>query len=95
MERAYFIQYVKIFLGEYALLKANITWLKDPLITLYYSFVYPYFTNGNHVCGIACTTYIKKMLQKRITEIIAGVNNLKLFHNHMILLTLPPYFNKI
>ena len=48
----------------------------ESLITLYYSFVYPFLIYCNHVWGKACPTSLKKliMLQKKIVRIICGVN---------------------
>ena len=42
------------------------------LKTLYYSFIYPYFTYCNHVWGTACDTHLKPLvkLQKRCVRII-------------------------
>ena len=50
--------------------------MKDYVVTLYYSFVYPYLINCNHVWGLACKPYMKTfvLLQKRIIRIIAGVS---------------------
>ena len=57
-------------------LKARKYLMKGTLISLYYSFVYPYLICCNHVWGLACETYMNTLflLQKRIIRIIAGVN---------------------
>ena len=48
---------------------------KDALLSLYYSFIYPYLTYCNIVWGTACTSYLEqlKILQKKAMRIIAGV----------------------
>ena len=48
------------------------------LKTLYYSFVYPFFSYCNHVWGSACPTNLEKLvlLQKRVIRIIAGAKYL-------------------
>ena len=48
---------------------------KDSLLSLYYSFIYPYLIYCNHVWGTACKSYLKTVitLQKRVVRIIAGV----------------------
>ena len=51
-------------------------WLnQDSLISLYYSFIYPYFIYCNRVWGTTYKTYIEPLtvLQKKIIRIIAGV----------------------
>ena len=66
----------KIGRGIGVILKARKYLMKDSLVTLYYSFVYPYLIYCNHVWGLACKTYMKTLvlLQKRIIRIIAGVS---------------------
>ena len=66
----------KIARGIGVILKARKYLMKDSLVTLYYSFVYPYLIYCNHVWGLACKTYMKTLvlLQKRIIRIIAGVS---------------------
>ena len=66
----------KIARGIGVILKARKYLMKDSLITLYYSFVYPYLIYCNHVWGLSCQTYIKTLilLQKRIIRIIAGIS---------------------
>ena len=49
----------KIARGIGVILKARKYLMKDSLITLYYSFVYPYLIYCNHVWGLSCQTYIK------------------------------------
>ena len=48
---------------------------KESLLSLYYSFIYPYFTYYNQVWGNTCKTYLEKIIiqQKRAIRIIAGV----------------------
>ena len=66
----------KIARGIGVILKARKYLMKDSLVTLYYSFVYPYLIYCNHVWGLACKTYMKNLalLQKRMIRIIAGVS---------------------
>ena len=46
---------------------------KESLLTLYYSFIYPYFVYGIEVWGNACKTYLSCLvkLQKKIMRIIS------------------------
>ena len=65
----------KVARGIGIIIKAR-KWLnQDSLISLYYSFIYPYFIYCNHVWGTTCKTYIEPLsvLQKKIIRIIAGV----------------------
>ena len=51
-------------------------WLnQDSLLSLYYSFIFPYFIHRNHVWGTTYKTYIEPLtvLQKKINRIIPGV----------------------
>ena len=66
----------KLARGTGVILKARKYLMKETLISLYYSFVYPYLIYCNHVWGLACKTYMNTLflLQKRIIRIIAGVN---------------------
>ena len=71
----------KLAKGTGVILKARKYLMKETLISLYYSFVYPYLIYCNHVWGgggggLACKTYMNTLflLQKRIIRIIAGVN---------------------
>ena len=45
------------------------------MISLYYSFIYPYLTYCNLVWGTACVTHLDKLkfMQKKAVRIIAGV----------------------
>ena len=47
----------------------------DALITLHYSFIYPYLCYCNHVWGSTCVSNLQKpiILQKRIIRMIIGV----------------------
>ena len=56
--------------------KARSVFSKDTLLSLYYSFIYPYISYCIHVWGSTFETYMKKMfsLQKRVIRIIGGVN---------------------
>ena len=47
----------------------------DTLISLYYSFIYPYLIYSNHVWGNTCKTIMNSLvlLQKKIIRIICGV----------------------
>ena len=66
----------KLARGTCVILKARKYLMKEALISLYYSFVYPHLIYCNHVWGLACKTYMNTLflLQKRIIKIIAGVN---------------------
>ena len=66
----------KLARGTGVLLKVRRYLMKETLISLYYSFVYPYLIYCNHVWGLACKTHMNTLflLQKRIIRIIAGVN---------------------
>ena len=44
----------KISRGIDMIIKAKKRLNKDALVTLYYSFIYPYMTYCNHICGTAC-----------------------------------------
>ena len=57
------------------LLKVRKYLIKETLISLYYSFVYPHLDYCNHVWGLARKTHMNTLflLQKRIIPIIAGV----------------------
>ena len=65
----------KIAKGIGIILKARKLFDRETLITLYYSFIYPYLQYCNHVWGNTYITYLQKLyiLQKRIVRIIAGV----------------------
>ena len=66
----------KIARGIGIILKARKYLLKESLISLYYSFIYPYMIYCNHVWGLACKTHLDYLikLQKRVIRIIAGVH---------------------
>ena len=66
----------KLARGTGVILKARKNLMKETLISLYYSFVYPYLIYCNHVLGLACKTYMNTLflLQKRMIKIAAGVN---------------------
>ena len=51
---------------------------KETLLTLYYSFIYPYLNYCIHIWGSSSTNALEKilLLQKRIVRIICGVNRL-------------------
>ena len=71
------ISYVcgKIARGIGVIVKARRYLLKESLINLYYSFVYPYLIYCNHIWGSTCATYLNSLvvLQKRVIRIIAGI----------------------
>ena len=75
----YHINYIsgKIAKGIGIIKKARKLLDKDTLISLYYSFVYPYLQYCNHVWGNTYSTYLNKLfiLQKRVIRVIAGVNS--------------------
>ena len=58
------------------IIKARKIFDKDTLLTLYYSFIFPYFNYCIHLWGSTCITHLKKLdtLHKKIIRIIAGVN---------------------
>ena len=66
----------KISSGIGMIIKAKKRLNKDALVTLYYSFIYPYMTYCNHVWGTACITYLNKIiiLQKKAIRIVCNVN---------------------
>ena len=66
----------KIARGIGIILKARKYLLKESLISLYYSFIYPYLIYCNHVWGLACKTHLDSFikLQKRAIRIIVGVH---------------------
>ena len=65
----------KIARGIGIIIKARKLLDRETLITLYYSFIYPYLQYCNHVWGNTFITYVRRLfiLQKRIIRIIAGV----------------------
>ena len=56
--------------------KARSIFSQDTLLSLYYSFIYPYISYCIHVWGSTFHTFVNKvfLLQKRVIRIIAGVN---------------------
>ena len=66
----------KITRGIGIILTARKYLLKESLISLYYSFIYPYMIYYNPVWGLACKTHLDCLikLQKRVIRIIAGVH---------------------
>ena len=65
----------KIARGIGVIIKARKYLNKDTMLSLYYSFIYPYLTYCNQVWGNTYKTYIEKIIiqQKRAIRIIAGV----------------------
>ena len=76
----------KIARGIGIITKARKYLNKESLLSLYYSFIYPYFTYCNKVWGNTCKTYLEKIIlqQKRAIRIIAGVPR---FHSTDLLFT--------
>ena len=66
----------KIARGIGIILKARKYLLKESLIGLYYSFIYPYMIYCNHVWGLACNTHLDCWikLQRRVIRTIARVH---------------------
>ena len=66
----------KISRGIGMIIKAKKRLNKDALVTLYYSFIYPYMTYCNHIWGTACISSLNKVivLQKKAIRIICNVN---------------------
>ena len=58
------------------IIKARKIFDKDTLLTLYYSFIFPYLNYCIQLWGPTYQTYLKKLelLQKKVVRIIAGVN---------------------
>ena len=71
------INYVsgKISRGIGIILKARKSLNRDSLITLYHSFIYPYYTYCNHVWGATYASNLRNLvlLQKRCVRIICNV----------------------
>ena len=57
----------KLARGTGVILKARKYLMKETLISLYHSFVYPYMIYCNHEWGLACKTYMNTLflLQKK------------------------------
>ena len=72
------INYVsgKISRGIGVILKARKLLNRDSLITLYHSFIYPYYTYCNHVWGATYASNIKNLilLQKNVSELFVMLN---------------------
>ena len=65
----------KVSRGLGIIIKARKCLPKDAILSLYYSFIYPYLTYCNIVWGTACASHLDKLkiLQKRAIRIIGGV----------------------
>ena len=65
----------KIARGIGVISKARRYLNRDSLLSLYYSFIYPYLIYCNHVWGAAAKTHTRTLctLQKRVIRIISGV----------------------
>ena len=65
----------KIARGIGVISKARRYLNRDSLLSLYYSFIYPYLIYCNHVWGAAAKTHTRTLctLQKRVVRIISGV----------------------
>ena len=63
----------KVARGIGIIIKARQYLKKDALVTLYYSFIYPYYTYCNHIWGNTHTSNLKRLfiLQKKIIRIIS------------------------
>ena len=66
----------KISRGIGMIIKAKKRLNKDALVTLHYSFIYPYMAYCNHIWGTACISSLNKVivLQKKAIRIICNVN---------------------
>ena len=66
----------KIARGIGILIKARAFLNRKTLVTLYYSFVYPYLIYCNHIWGTSCAKNIKRLhvLQKKAIRIICNAN---------------------
>ena len=65
----------KVARGIGIIIKARKFLPRDAILSLYYSFIYPYLTYCNLIWGNACATHLErlKILQKKAVRIIAGV----------------------
>ena len=74
----YHVNYIagKIARGIGILIKARTFLKKETMITLYYSFIYPYYIYCNHIWGSSCSKNIKRLfvLQKKAIRIICHAN---------------------
>ena len=68
------IKYIsgKIARGIGILIKAKDILNRDTLVTLYYSFVFPYYVYCNHIWGSSCSKHLRRLfvLQKKAIRII-------------------------
>ena len=66
----------KVARGLGVIIKARTVLQKGSLISLYYSFIYPYMLYCNQIWGSACKTQIEPLfiLQKKALRIITGVH---------------------
>ena len=66
----------KVARGLGVIIKARKVLQKGSLISLYYSFIYPYLIYCNQIWGSACKTQIEPLfiLQKKALRIITGVH---------------------
>ena len=55
----------KISRGIGMIIKAKKRLNKDALVTLYYSFIYPYMTYCNHIWGTTCISSLNKVFRNR------------------------------
>ena len=69
----------KIVRNTGMIIKAKYYLNKNALLTLYYSFVYPYFTHCNHVWGCTYSTNLDNLyqLQKKLIRIISNIRKRK------------------
>ena len=76
METSYRLHQFKSCKNICIIIKARSIFDKDTLLTLYYSFIFPYVNYCIHLWGSTYQTYLKKLdvLHKKIIRIIAGVN---------------------
>ena len=59
----------KISRGIGMIIKAKKRLNKDALVTLYYSFIYPYMTYCNHIWGTACISSLNKVIVLQNSEL--------------------------
>ena len=67
----------KVARGIGLIIKARKVLNSDALITLYYSFIFPYLSYCNHIWGATYATNLQKLViqQKKIIRIIAGMKH--------------------
>ena len=65
----------KVARGIGLIIKARKMLTSDALLTLYYSFIFPYLSYYNHIWGCTYQTNVKQLVvqQKRIIRVIAGM----------------------